>query len=33
EGLPKSIQTYADRVCSRESFQLSLTEAERELRE
>jgi stringent starvation protein A len=33
EGLPKSIQTYADRVCKRESFQLSLTEAERELRE
>jgi len=33
EGLPKSIQTYADRVCRRESFQLSLTEAERELRE
>jgi stringent starvation protein A len=33
EGLPKSIQAYADRVCKRESFQLSLTEAERELRE
>jgi stringent starvation protein A len=33
EGLPKSIQAYADRVCRRESFQLSLTEAERELRE
>lgn len=33
EGLPKSIQAYADRVCQRESFQLSLTEAERELRE
>jgi stringent starvation protein A len=33
EGLPKSIQAYADRVCKRESFQHSLTEAERELRE
>jgi stringent starvation protein A len=33
EGLPKSIQTYADRVCQRNSFQQSLTEAERELRE
>jgi stringent starvation protein A len=33
DGLPKSIQLYADRVCKRESFQLSLTDAERELRE
>lgn len=33
DGLPKSIQQYSDRVCNRDSFQLSLTDAERELRE
>ncbi|WP_019594349.1 glutathione S-transferase N-terminal domain-containing protein [Thioalkalivibrio sp. ALM2T] len=31
-ALPQAIQEYADRVCKRESFQVSLTEAERELR-
>lgn len=33
ESLPKAIQQYSDRVCQRESFQLSLTDMERELRE
>ncbi|AHE99289.1 glutathione S-transferase N-terminal domain-containing protein [Thioalkalivibrio paradoxus] len=33
DGLPKAIQVYSDRVCQRASFQSSLTEAERELRE
>jgi len=32
-GLPKAIQTYSERVCGRESFRISLTEAEQELRE
>lgn len=32
ESLPQAIQDYADRVCRRESFSISLTEAERELR-
>ncbi|MBS0001561.1 MAG: glutathione S-transferase N-terminal domain-containing protein [Thioalkalivibrio sp.] len=33
DSLPRSIQLYADRVCGRESFQVSLTDTERELRE
>jgi RNA polymerase-associated protein len=33
EELPRSIQQYAQRVCQRPSFQKSLTEMERELRE
>lgn len=33
ENLPKAIQTYSDRVCGRDSFRSSLTEAETELRE
>ncbi|PYG03115.1 MULTISPECIES: glutathione S-transferase N-terminal domain-containing protein [unclassified Thioalkalivibrio] len=32
ESLPQAIQDYAERVCRRESFSISLTEAERELR-
>lgn len=33
DTLPKAIQSYSDRVCQRESFQASLTDFERELRE